>query len=41
MEERLRLLARWLDGEPMAGLHREFQISRTAGTDRLPFLTDG
>jgi len=31
MEERLRFIARLLDGEKMAGLCREFGISRKTG----------
>jgi putative transposase len=38
MDERLRFIARLLDGEQMAGLCAEFGISRKNGLQDLPPL---
>jgi len=39
MEQRLQFIARLLDGEKMAGLYREFGISRRAGYKILLLIT--
>jgi putative transposase len=38
MDERLRFVARRLDGEKMAVLCREFEISRKTGYPGAPFI---